>query len=599
MLIVDVEEVSHEAPPVPKHLGPLFCRLDPDAHVAQRESAIRAGRWRSARGGRTPGRPGSMKDRAAIVRHRRRGDPGRVLGGLAILETVPVHRHAGLVRHGLRHEHVAAGRREEAGVVPHGHIRCWNDPTGDARHIDRDGDVLVTSILGSVVGLLVAPRQERRRSVGVEDGHVQRPGHGAVVRRHVEPTGVESVVGRGQEIQIVTRRVPDRRDGVRHPVGELMPLTRLCVVRDDHPELRIEPARVGDEARIRRPHGIHGALGVSVAVRVHVLDTPRRHVHDEDAVVGVGERQLAAVRRPPRLEVERRLGHRNRSLIAPELVGDDQLVFAGRVVEPRHLRAVGGPDRSTVGDPGSPREIPPASLVHGHGEDVSAVLEHGALAGRGESRIRQLCGRDVLPAGAGPVLVAGSPDLELTRRAGGRIEFVQISSLLVDHDAVTSVEAHHVEVGVERQLPITPRRRIVRPYIARPVALGHVVDGAVHPRRIEMPLTLPRGMLEVEGFRGHDPDRLRLPTPVVPPAGVPELNLLVGVVRAVVAQLALVCLVKPRPNRESPLRTDRVEGPETGGNGVAPGPEEDVSLGRPSLHDVRRRMPCEPFRLST
>ena len=106
-------------------------------------------------------------------------------------------------------------------------------------------------------------------------------------------------------------------------------------------------------------------------------------------------------------------------------------------------------------------------------------------------------------------------------------------------------------------------------------------------------------MLEVEGFRGHDPDRLRLAAPVVPPAGVPELDFLIGVVGAIVAQLALVRLVKTRPDREPTLRCNGIEGPETGGDRFAPGTEEDVPLGRPSLDDVRRRMPGKPFRLST
>ena len=98
--------------------------------------------------------------------------------------------------------------------------------------------------------------------------------------------------------------------------------------------------------------------------------------------------------------------------------------------------------------------------------------------------------------------------------------------------------------------------------------------------------------------RRHDADRLRLSPAVVPPLRVPVADLLVRDVRAVGGHAAQIGLGQRKGRGQPALGRDRVELPELRGDSIAPRLEEDVPIGRPPLHDIRRRMPGEPRRLS-
>ena len=155
--------------------------------------------------------------------------------------------------------------------------------------------------------LLIALRQEGRGLVGAEEREVERARHRAVVRGHVQPAGVEPVVGGGQEVEVLAGLVPHRRDRIGHAVGELVRLARFGVVHEDRAELVVEAAGVGEPAGVRRPDGVHRALGVREAVGVDVLHVARLQVEHQHLVVGVGEGQPSPVRGPLRAEVEGRL----------------------------------------------------------------------------------------------------------------------------------------------------------------------------------------------------------------------------------------------------------------------------------------------------
>ena len=99
--------------------------------------------------------------------------------------------------------------------------------------------------------LLIASGQERGRLVGAEQREVEGARDRTVVRGHVQPAGVEPVVGGGQEVEVLAGLVPHRRDRVGHAVGELARLARFGVVDEDRAQLVVQAAGVGQPARVR------------------------------------------------------------------------------------------------------------------------------------------------------------------------------------------------------------------------------------------------------------------------------------------------------------------------------------------------------------
>ena len=96
-----------------------------------------------------------------------------------------------------------------------------------------------------------------------------------------------------------------------------------------------------------------------VSLRVRVCDVARFDVQDEQAIVRVRERDVRAVRRPLRLEVEGRVVDGDAALIRAVLICDDQCVFVLSIVEPRDLRSVRRPCGVPVGYARSSSQIAP------------------------------------------------------------------------------------------------------------------------------------------------------------------------------------------------------------------------------------------------
>ena len=457
--------------------------------------------------------------------------------------------------------------------------------------------ILVASPLVPTL-LLIASRQEGRGLVGAEEREVQRARHRTVERRHVQPAGVEPVVGGGQEVEVFARLVPHRRDGVGHPVGELVRLSGFRIVDEDRAQLVVQAAGVGEPAGVRRPDGVHRALRMREAVGVDVLHLARLQVEHQHLVVGVGEGQPGTVGRPLGPKVEGWLVDLDPPPVRPILLGDHQPVLIAVVVEPGDARPVRRPHRVPVGHSGGAGQVAPRTLLGGHAEEFAAPLEDRALAGGGEAGVAQLPGRNRLPSRTRPVHVAGHVDRQLAGGTGGRIELVQVTGLLVDDHPVARAEGLHVEVGVVRELALGTGAGVEGPHVAGPVALGHEVDDAVHPHRVHLALALPGGRGALPGVSGDDADRLRLAAPVVPPLGVPVADLLVGDVGAVGGHAAQVGLGQREGSRQPARRWHRVELPETGGRCFASRLEEDVAVGCPALRDIGGWVPGEALGLA-
>ena len=302
MLVVDVEEIAHETPAVAEHLRVFRGGLDADAHSVEVETTVVA-----AGSAGSPHHPptgaGPEEEVLAVVGDR---DRCRLLDEvlrIPVLDGV-LEQLSAPETSALHHEHGAFGPGRESRVVFQGQSGRVDDAAGDAVEVDRDGRGRVLAGTGRtapgatsavtrplaagprtalfallvILRLLIAPRQERRRLVLVEQRQVEGARDRPVVGGHVEPAGVQAVVGGGQEVEVLAGLIPHRGDGVGHAVGELVRLARLGVVHEDRPQLVVEPARVGDPARIGRPHRVHGALRVGEAVGVDVRPprpTPR------------------------------------------------------------------------------------------------------------------------------------------------------------------------------------------------------------------------------------------------------------------------------------------------------------------------------------
>ena len=211
---------------------------------------------------------------------------------------------------------------------------------------------------------------------------------------------------------------------------------------------------------------------------------------------------------------------------------------------------------------------------------------------------RSRSGRHLFPARPRPVHVAGRADLQLPGAARRRIELVQIARLLVDHDAGTRPQRLDVEVRVPRELALFSAAGVERPDVAGPVALGQVVDDAVHPRRVQLALARPRRRHALPGRRGHDGDRLRLTAAVVPPLRIPVADLLVRHVRAVPGHLPQVGLRERERARQPARGRHRIELPLHGRHALPARPEEHVSLRGPALDRVLGRVPGQPLGLA-
>ena len=252
--VVHVEEVAHEAPSVAEHLGVLGPGLHADAEAVEGQPPVPVGGRAAGGVHHAPGGAGADEELGAVVGGLDRAHALHELGGLPVLQAVAVQGGAGLVGHVLQDEDVALGPGGEPDVVARRQVRRRHDPVHDPLGIELDlvvvalllTLVVVLFVVARIRALLVAPGGEGRHLVVLQDRHVERAGDGPVVRRHVQPPGVQPVVGGGQEVEVVPVHVPDGIDGVGHPVGELVRLARLGVVDEDGAELGVQPPRVGD-----------------------------------------------------------------------------------------------------------------------------------------------------------------------------------------------------------------------------------------------------------------------------------------------------------------------------------------------------------------
>ena len=195
-------------------------------------------------------------------------------------------------------------------------------------------------------------------------------------------------------------------------------------------------------------------------------------------VIGVGESELLAVRRPQR-RVEEPAGEMRQYFFRAAL---------GRphcdLLPARHVRGVG--DRGTIRRPGRMvligiacrREIAGGAVFRRHGEDVAARAQHRALAVRRNIVIRVVCRihipdrvirvhRARQPARA----VIGDRERQLAQRLAGQIDHIQRATLLERDAGITERWEIDVVIGEMGHLVHGLGGEIVAPDIGAPVGV--------------------------------------------------------------------------------------------------------------------------------
>ena len=172
--------------------------------------------------------------------------------------------------------------------------------------------------------------------------------------------------------------------------------------------------------------------------------------------------------------------------------------------------------------------------------------------------------------------------------------------LLEHHDAGTGVERLDVIVGEARELLQVLAPRIARPDIGDAVAIADEHDAVAEPRRIHVLGILPLGRHRLEGGEVGDPHRTVLAAAVVAALLVPRVVHAIGDPAAIGRDPALIGA--RQHHRRLGTARER-HGPESRRRGRrggrAPRGEHDrLAVGRPALHLIRRRMPCESARFA-
>ncbi len=512
-------------------LGPLGARIDPalerrDVHRAVAD--FRRSRGRNDAPARARADAGGVEQLLSVGRQRERANsleerrraPARVRGRSAWqakLVALEAHRgSAGAFGDRLRVEDHAGRSRGEVAVVGGGHVETEYSLT-DVREVDAQNRIGLRARRRSTGGFVTRLGQEGRRVVRVEHREIHRAPRRAIDGAHLDPAGPRTVVGAGEEVEILAARVEARRRGVGERVGELPGLLLGERAHEDGAHVAVETLRVRDPSRVRRPRGLEAAARRVVLVLVELRRLARRDVDRPQVQMVVVDEQQLSVRRPLELGEIARAGERDRARRAEaRLVGDHELVVALRVGEPRQLRAVGGPHRVSIVRARRLRQVAPITLVGRNREDVAARFECRAHAGGREARVADHA-RDALELRASPREIADDVDRERFGLTRLDVEEVDDAVLLVDDRVGSGGRRHDVGVVVVRQLLELLRREVVREQVARVVAIGEEVHGVADPHRIAVVAVLPRQLFDGGRRQVDDADRVRAAAAIVAP----------------------------------------------------------------------------------
>ena len=248
-----------------------------------------------------------------------------------------------------------------------------------------------------------------------------------------------------------------------------------------------------------------------LAVGVDVVDV---HLHRL-----IDERELLAVGRPLRRIAEPCAERRHLAVGAGTVRWPErQLVLAAAVAPERERLAVGGPSRIPLGSPRAPGHVHDRAVFGGHGDHVTARLEHGALTRRRNARpVDQ-------PVDLGRLrpqrsLVGDDAHWDLGAFLGLEIEQIQTRAGL-EHDRVRADRRKpDVEIGEVGHLTQLAAGALERPDVVALVgpAIGDEVHRVPVPHRLRVVGGVGRQVLRRQRFEVEHPDVGRPSTAVAFP----------------------------------------------------------------------------------
>ncbi len=542
-------------------------------------------------------------------------DAGEDRLGLALAQIEAFQGRA--LRGGVEVEDLPGLPRLKVRVV-RGRLGEGQDPLLDAVEVDLHrrrfvrlgilGFVVLGLIaLGLLVGFvgrlfLVAFTHQRRGDALAEHRQVDRPPGAHVHGRLREPLVDRPGVGRGEEIEVLAAGVKRWVHRVAQPVGDRLRPAGLQVVGVDSAIPGPTGQGVDDPAGIGGPGGarIDVLAGPEDRRRGDLLDLPALKVDPEQRrrIVGVGD--FAAVGGPDGVLVRAgATGVIDLRLPLAVRRADAEPVLAPFIREPGDRAAVGRPGGPTVVDAGRLGQVAGVSLLGRHGDDLAAVLEHGAgAAGRNVGAADEL--RRALQVSRAQLgQVRGHADPQPRALRCGGVEQVEVARPLVDQPAPARGHVEDREVAEGGQLADGFRFGVVGEQVVLAVAVRAEVDRPTDPIRIEIVGTALRlrDQLDAVVVAVKNPDfRVGAAAVVLP-------------LRRAVGQRGVGDLLAV--GREAGLASvrDRQLGGHAAGQGDGEqlavavrervprrGEEDGLAVGGEAAGEVRRRMPGQPPR---
>ncbi len=283
-------------------------------------------------------------------------------------------------------------------------------------------------------------------------------------------------------------------------------------------------------------------------------------------------------------------------------VPDEQSLHAARVAQVGDALAVLAPQRVGLAHARRRGQIAHRAVLHRHAEHIAACGHQHALAGGRERRRADHLAR-VLPLRPGLQGLHGEVHGDELRTAAAEVERLELAADLIDHRVAVCAGTAHVPGRFVSQLPHGVALGLVQKQVRGAlVAVGDEHDVVADPQRIAVGGVFVRNFLECPGARIDDPEGRRIAAAVLPP---PARSGVCHDVRTIGQALAV--------GRPGALDRDRlhdllliaalerhfVELTRSAVGDLAVGHEQHaLAVDAPPRHDVRRRMPGEPARLT-
>ena len=368
----------------------------------------------------------------------------------------------------------------------------------------------------------------------------------------------------------------------------------------DRAEVVGQPRRVGEPLRVGRPDRLPlVAEWIPVALLVDLHRLALLDVDVPDAHVGVDERDLLRVGRPPRPAIEARLGHRDLDDVADAgLRRDVQRVLARFVGEVRNRSSVGRPGGRALHHLRRVGDVSRIALFGGHRDDLAARLEQRARRVGRQMRAGQTRAHVHHPR-AHLRQIARDLHRHLLHLTRLQIEQRESAELLDRNRVGPGADRLEVEAVVLDLLLHLARPRVVGIERHGTVAIAQEVHLRADPQRVVVVRVVARHFLDRRVGERRQPDRRGVAAAIALPHAERAPHRHIGEPAAVGRIRRFPAPRQRQPLGEGAVRVHRVELLHRRVAVAIRREQDPLAVRRPRQHGVRRGMPCEPLRHAT